>query len=107
MAGKIRIGALISGGGTNLQAIIDACEDGKIEGRMVFVGSDEPEASGLHRARNKNIPAFVVDYKSIQGDICEANPFFGSGRSGQRSIFSNNPCYCRSQAAGCDKALSL
>ena len=65
MAGKIRIGALISGGGTNLQAIIDACDDGKIEGRMVFVGSDDPEASGLQRARKRNIPTFVVDYKSI------------------------------------------
>ena len=65
MVGKIRIGALISGSGTNLQAIIEACDDGKIEGRMVFVGSDDPEASGLQRAREKNIPAFVMDYKSI------------------------------------------
>ena len=65
MAGKIRIGALISGGGTNLQAIIDACDDGKIEGRMVFVGSDESESRGLQRAQKRNIPAFVVDYKSI------------------------------------------
>jgi folate-dependent phosphoribosylglycinamide formyltransferase PurN len=49
MVGKIRIGALISGSGTNLQAIIEACDDEKIEGRMVFVGSDDPEASGLQR----------------------------------------------------------
>ncbi len=53
MARKIRIGALISGGGSNLQAIIDACEDGKIEGQMAFVGSDAPEALGLQRARKK------------------------------------------------------
>jgi phosphoribosylglycinamide formyltransferase-1 len=65
MAGKICIGALISGGGTNLQAIIDACDDGRIEGRMAFVGSDDPEARGLQRARKKIIPTFVVDYKSI------------------------------------------
>ena len=65
MAGKIRIGALISGSGTNLQAIIDACYDGKIEGQMAFVGSDDPEAIGLQRAQKKNIPTFVVDYKSI------------------------------------------
>ena len=38
MKSKIRIGALISGGGTNLQAIIDACEAGRIPGKMVFVG---------------------------------------------------------------------
>ena len=65
MVRKIRIGALISGGGTNLQAIIDACDNGKIVGRMVFVGSDDSEARGLLRARKKNIPTFVVDYKSI------------------------------------------
>jgi len=65
MVRKIRIGALISGGGTNLQAIIDACDNEKIDGQMVFVGSDDSEARGLQRARNKNIPTFVVDYKSI------------------------------------------
>jgi phosphoribosylglycinamide formyltransferase-1 len=61
----IRIGALISGGGTNLQAIIDACRDGGINGRMVYVGSDNPGADGLARARRENIPTFVVDYSSI------------------------------------------
>ena len=71
MAGKLRIGALISGGGTNLQAIIDACDDGEIEGHMVFVGSDDPEAHGLQRARKRNIPAFAVDYKSIIRDFRE------------------------------------
>jgi phosphoribosylglycinamide formyltransferase-1 len=65
MVRKIRIGALISGGGTNLQAIIDSCDNEKIDGQMVFVGSDDSEARGLQRARKKNIPTFVVDYKSI------------------------------------------
>ena len=65
MAKKIRIGALISGGGTNLQAIIDACRNGGINGRMVYVGSDNPGADGLARARRENIPTFVVDYSSI------------------------------------------
>ena len=62
---KIHIGALISGGGTNLQAILDSCENAKIDGQLVFVGSDDPGAPGLQRARQKNIPTFVVDYKSI------------------------------------------
>jgi phosphoribosylglycinamide formyltransferase-1 len=61
----IRIGALISGGGTNLQAIIDACRNSGINGRMVYVGSDNPGADGLARARRENIPTFVVDYSSI------------------------------------------
>ena len=62
MVEKIRIGALISGGGTNLQAIIDACEDGRIDGEMAFVASDQPGVKGLERARNHNIPSFVVEY---------------------------------------------
>ena len=65
MQQSIRIGALISGGGTNLQAIINACESGEIDGRMVFVGSDTPAAGGLNRARTHGIPTFVVDYNAI------------------------------------------
>jgi len=64
----IRIGALISGGGTNLQAIIDACESGRIDGKMVFVGSDDPDARGLARGVKHKIPTFVVNYKSIIQD---------------------------------------
>ena len=62
---KIRIGALISGGGSNLQAIVDACQSSKIDGQVVFVGSDDPDAGGLTKARKNKIPTFVVDYKSI------------------------------------------
>ncbi len=69
MAAKIRIGALISGGGTNLQAIIDGCENGAIDGSMVFVGTDNPDAKGLARAEKHGIPAFVVDYRSIIRDF--------------------------------------
>jgi phosphoribosylglycinamide formyltransferase-1 len=65
MTTTIRIGALISGGGTNLQAIIDACESEKIHGEMVFVGTDNPGAKGLARAERHGIPHFVVDYKAI------------------------------------------
>ena len=61
----IRIGALISGGGTNLQAIIDACETGAIDARMGVVGSDNPDAKGLGRADTHGIPRFVVDYADI------------------------------------------
>jgi len=65
MKKKIRIGALISGGGTNLQAIIDSCESEKIDGKMVFVGSDNPQAQGLERADRHGIPTFVVNYTEI------------------------------------------
>lgn len=64
MTQTIRVGALISGGGTNLQAIIDACENHRIDAQMVFVGSDNPDAAGLQRAAVHHIPTFVVDYRA-------------------------------------------
>ncbi len=65
MQQKIKIGALVSGGGTNLQAILDACDSGRIDGEVVFVGSDRPEAKGLDRARVQDIATFSVDYGAI------------------------------------------
>jgi len=62
---KIRIGVLISGSGTNMEAIINACEKGTINGDVVFVGSDNPTALGLKKAEKKKIPTFVVDYAEI------------------------------------------
>ena len=67
MGDKIRIGALISGGGSNLQAIIDSCENGRINAELAFVGSDNPRADGLKKAANYKIPSFVVDYASVIG----------------------------------------
>ena len=65
MENKIRVGALISGGGSNLQAIIESCESGKINAQITSVGSDNPRAEGLKRAAKHNIPWFVVDYAAI------------------------------------------
>ena len=62
---KLKVGVLISGGGTNLQAIIDACESGILDAEIVFVGSDRPGVKGLDRAKKHNIPTFVVDYSNI------------------------------------------
>ena len=65
MTSMIKIGTLISGGGTNLQAIIDSCAQGKIGAQIVFTGSDTPGVKGLERAEKAGIETFVVDYKSI------------------------------------------
>lgn len=62
---KIKIGGLISGTGTNMDAIIKACEKGEINGDVIFVGSDNPEAKGLGKAAKKGIPTFVVNYSEI------------------------------------------
>jgi phosphoribosylglycinamide formyltransferase-1 len=69
MGRTIRIGALISGTGTNLQAIMESCNSGKINGRIVFVGSDTPRARGLEKGTRLGVPTFVVDYGSIIRDF--------------------------------------
>jgi phosphoribosylglycinamide formyltransferase-1 len=74
MEKKLRIGALVSGGGSNLQAIIDSCGAGKIDGRIVFVGSDNPHSAALLRAKKHSIPVFVVEYKSIIRNYRQASP---------------------------------
>jgi len=73
MKSELRIGALISGGGTNLQAILDACSGGAIDGRVVFVGTDNPDAKGLERAARLAIPTFAMDYRRIIA-CCRQDP---------------------------------
>lgn len=80
MKKKIRIGVLVSGSGSNLQAIIDACRDGKINGEVVIVGSDNPEAYGLVRAEKVKIPNFAVDYKKIAKDVSKSKKAFFEGK---------------------------
>ena len=53
----VKIGVLISGGGTNLQAIIDGCENKSINGEVKVVISNKEEVYGLERARNHKITA--------------------------------------------------
>ena len=59
----IRIGALVSGGGTNLQAIIDAIDTQGIDAEVVSVVSNKASAYALERAKNKNIEACVISKK--------------------------------------------
>lgn len=58
-----RIAVLISGRGSNLKALIDACAGGRISGRIVLVVSNRPEAPGLAYARDAGIPHVVVDHR--------------------------------------------
>jgi len=55
MAKKLRVGVLASGGGTNLQAIIDACAAGTIDAELAVVISDV-QCKALERAREAGIP---------------------------------------------------
>lgn len=54
----LKIGVLISGGGTNLQTIIDGCNSGEIKGNVEVVISNKEDAFGLERAKNNSIEAF-------------------------------------------------
>ena len=63
---KTKIAVLISGGGTNLQALIDAEKSGTIKsGEIVCVISSQPDAYGLVRAKNADIPTAVVSKKLL------------------------------------------
>lgn len=55
---------LISGSGTNLQAIIDAMEAGHIPGRIAAVISNKADAKGLQRAGQHQIPGIVIDHRA-------------------------------------------
>lgn len=68
MESSLRIGALISGSGTNFDAIAEACEKSWINGQLVFAGSDRPDAEGLTKAYRRGIPTFVVNYREIIAD---------------------------------------
>jgi len=61
----IRIGVLASGNGTNLQAIMDACNRGEIRGRVVVVVSNNPKARALDRARLAGVPAVAMHHRAF------------------------------------------
>lgn len=65
VSGGIRIGVLASGNGTNLQAIMDACNRGEIPGRVVVVVSNNPKARALDRARLAGIPAVAMHHRAF------------------------------------------
>lgn len=56
----VRIGVLASGGGSNLQAVMDAIDAGQINGRVVLVIGDRPDAYALERARNAGIETAII-----------------------------------------------
>lgn len=57
-----RVVVLISGGGTNLQALIDACAAGELSAEIAAVVSNRPGAGGLERAERAGIPARSLDH---------------------------------------------
>ena len=64
----LRMAVLVSGGGTNLQSVIDAVEDGTLDSQIVCVISNKEAAYGLERARKHNIPAYFINSKEAGYD---------------------------------------
>ncbi|GAB4262963.1 phosphoribosylglycinamide formyltransferase [Deferrisoma sp.] len=58
----LRLGVLVSGSGSNLQAILDAAASGRLDAEVRVVVSDNPAAFGLERARRAGVPAEVVPW---------------------------------------------
>ena len=72
---KARIAVLVSGGGTNLQALLDAQVAGALRsGEVVLVVSDQPGAYALERARSMGVEAAVLteDFEAQLRDLLEA-----------------------------------
>lgn len=72
LSGKVRVAVLVSGGGTNLQALIDAQNGGIIQnGQISLVVSNKADAYALTRAKEAGIPALTV----LRSDFADREKF--------------------------------
>ena len=65
MIKKVKVAILISGRGSNMQALVKACEDVEFPAEIVLVLSNKIDAAGLEFAREKKIPTAVIDHKNF------------------------------------------
>ncbi len=65
MTHNVNLGILISGSGTNLQAIIDALQRGEVNARIRVVVSNNPQANGLVRAQMHGLPTVVISHRDF------------------------------------------
>jgi phosphoribosylglycinamide formyltransferase-1 len=65
VAKPLQVGVLISGRGSNLQALIDACAAAGFPARIALVISNKADAFGLTRAEKAGIPTAVIDHKGF------------------------------------------
>jgi phosphoribosylglycinamide formyltransferase 1 len=67
MAEPLKIGVLVSGSGSNLQSILDACAGNDINGQVVCVISNIADAFALERAKKAGVPALHLDHRAYTG----------------------------------------
>ena len=65
MVKKVPIGVLVSGGGSNLQSLIDHIDQGTLDAEIRIVISNNPDAFALERCRKHGIPTAIVDHREF------------------------------------------
>ncbi|HEY1956912.1 MAG TPA: phosphoribosylglycinamide formyltransferase [Polyangiaceae bacterium] len=60
---QLRLGVLLSGSGTNFQAILDAIDQKRLDAKLSVVVSNVASAGGIDRAKARDIPAIVIDHR--------------------------------------------
>ena len=73
MSDKVNLAVFVSGGGTNLQSIIDRCSDGFIPGEVKLVISNNKKAFGLERAHEAGIETYVFIRKDFPDSAAAGN----------------------------------
>src|ERR1700736_747961 len=63
----LRVGVLVSGAGTNLQALLDACAEPGFPARVVLVGCNRAGAAAVPRAESAGVPVCLVDRATTPG----------------------------------------
>ena len=61
----LALGVLVSGGGTNLEAVLEAIEAGRLPAEVKLVASNKPGVFALERARRRGIPTEVVEHRGF------------------------------------------
>ncbi len=60
---KLKVAILISGRGSNMAALLEACADGRVDAEVVLVGANRPKAGGLETAQTAGVPTAVVNHR--------------------------------------------
>ena len=91
---KVKLGILVSGSGTNLQAILDATRAGVLDAEVSLVISNQPTARALERAKEAGVPFRVVSHR----DFADRPSFDAElGRSEERRVGKECCALCRSR----------
>ncbi|MBI5325118.1 MAG: phosphoribosylglycinamide formyltransferase [Ignavibacteriae bacterium] len=69
---KLNLGFLASHGGSNMQAIIDACKSGKVSAEPCVVISNNSDSKALERAKNENIPFYHISTSTHKDKVDDA-----------------------------------